>query len=350
MTHLVRSFVVMFMLVTAASAAEPIQWRQLALLPDARGFAGQFVGTSHDRLLLYGGTNFPDKPVWEGGIKKWYRDVFVLDDLDAEWKKVGTLPGDRAVGYGVALPHGDGFLVLGGADAAKHFDQCFLLSYDGTKLATTDLPPLPKPCAYSCGARIGDVVYVAGGIERPDSQRAMRTFWALDLTKLSEGWKALPTWPGPPRQLAVAAVHDGAFYLMSGCDLYPGPDGTPLRQYLRDLYRYEPATQIWTKLADVPTSVVAAPSPAISTHGQIVIFGGDDSTTLGFRPPEKHPGFPRNVWTYDVQGNRWERNGDPRFIPVAVPLVEWKQGWVAASGEIRPAVRSREVWYLRASK
>lgn len=331
-------------------AAEPIQWRQLSPLNDERGFAGQFVGTSGGRLLLYGGTNFPGKPVWEGGAKGWYRDVFVLDDLDAVWKKIGPLPDDRAVGYGVALPHAEGFVCLGGADDKKHYDQVFLLSCNGSKLNTRELPALPKTCAYSCGAKIGDVVYVAGGLERPDSQRTMKTFWSLDLNDVATGWKALPTWPGPPRQLAVAAVHDGAFYLMSGCDLYPGPDAVPLRQYLRDMYRYAPSTQTWTKLADLPTSVVAAPSPAMSFKNQIVVFGGDDSTTLGFKPPEKHPGFPRNVWSYDVQRDTWQRVGEPQFIPVAVPLVAWKEGWVAASGEVRPAVRSREVWFVKPTR
>lgn len=325
------------------------QWKQLASLPDERGFAGQFVGMSQNRLLLYGGTNFPGKPVWEGGVKKWYRDVFALDDLDAEWKKIGELPGERAVGYGVALSGGDGILCLGGADDKRHHADCFLLNYDGTKLTTTDLPPLPQTCAYMCGAKFGYKVYVAGGLEKPDSQRTMKTFWCLDLERPSQGWQALPTWPGPPRQLAVAAMLGGSFYLMSGCDLYPGPDATPLRQYLRDMYRYDPGSQKWTKLADVPTSVVAAPSPAMSFGDRIVVFGGDDSTTLGFRPPEKHPGFPRNLWSYDVERDRWTRVGEPQFIPVAVPLVEWKRGWVAASGEIRPAVRSREVWYLRAT-
>ena len=28
-------------------------------------------------------------------------------------------------------------------------------------------------------------------------------------------------------------------------------------------------------------------------------------------------------------------------------LVKWKDGYVAASGEIRPAVRSREAWYVK---
>src|SRR5262245_2039363 len=86
-------------------AAEPtLDWKRLADLNDPRGFAGQFVGVSHDRLLLYGGTNFPDKPVWDGGVKAWYRDVFVLDDLVGAWKKLGPLTGERPVGYGVSLP------------------------------------------------------------------------------------------------------------------------------------------------------------------------------------------------------------------------------------------------------
>lgn len=334
---------------SVAISAEPtgdLTWRKLADLNDPRGFAGQFVGVSNGKLLLYGGTNFPDKPVWDGGVKGWYRDVFVLDDLDAEWKKVGPLPGERAVGYGVSLPYEDGFLCIGGADDVKHVTDVFVLTYDGKELKTRELPKLPKPCAYMNGGRIGDTVYLAGGIDKPDAVKTMRTFWSLDLKNLDAGWQELEPWPGLPRMLAVSAVHDGKFYLMSGVDLFPDAAGKPMRIYHRDSYRYEPGKG-WTTLADAPTPIVAAPSPSMTAGDRIIVFGGDEGRLLGFKPMEKHPGFPKTIWTYDVKNDSWTNIGEPPFIPVAVPLVKWKDGYVAASGEIRPAVRSRETWWVR---
>jgi len=94
-----------------------LTWKQLASLEGTQGFAGQFVGISNGRLLLYGGTNFPDKPIWDGGAKRWYRDVYVLDEPNAKWRKVGALDDRRPSGYGVSLTTPHGIVCLGGPHA-----------------------------------------------------------------------------------------------------------------------------------------------------------------------------------------------------------------------------------------
>jgi N-acetylneuraminic acid mutarotase len=327
-----------------------LEWNPLPSLSDLKGFAGQFVGVANNRLLLYGGSNFPDTPVWSGGTKRWYRDAFVLDKPDGTWRMIGALDESRPVGYGVSLPTADGkILCIGGADAVRHYDTVFVLGLEGDKLTTIDLPKLPKPCAYTAGAILGGKVYVAGGIDRPDATRGMHTFWSLDLAKPESGWQELPTWPGRGRMLATVAVDGEYLYLTGGCDLTSDIDGKPLRLYLPDTFRYSPKTG-WEKLADAPVGIVAAPTPALTAAGHVIVFGGDDSTNLGFKPPEKHPGFPNNVYAYDVKHDRWTRIGATPFVPVATPLVKWLDGHVVASGEIRPGVRTREVWLVKPLK
>ena len=323
-------------------------WDRLPDLNDPRGFAGQFVGTIQNKLVLVGGTNFPDKPVWDGGIKGWYHDAYVLDAPNSEWRKIGKLPETRAVGYGVSISTDAGLLCIGGADATKHLTDVFLLTLDGDELKTRDLPPLPSPCAYLSGAQIGGTVYVAGGIAKPDAVRTMRTFWSLDLKNLDAGWQVLEPWPGNGRMLAVTAAVDGSFYLSGGCDLHPGPDGKPMRAYQNDSFRYTPGRG-WTKIATAPTGIVAAPVPAVVAGKSIIVFGGDDGSSLGHKPPQDHPGFPKNVYRYDTAADQWQWIGKAPFVPVATPVVKWHGGWVVASGEIRPAVRSRDVWMLRVS-
>ncbi len=327
-------------------SAVKLQWDRLPDLNDPRGFAGQFVGTFNNKLVLLGGTNFPDKPVWDGGIKGWYHDAYVLDAPQSTWRKIGKLPETRAVGYGVSISTEEGLLCIGGADATKHLTDVFYLTLDGDELKTRDLPPLPSPCAYLSGAQIGSTVYVAGGIAKPDAVRTMRTFWSLDLKNLDAGWQVLEPWPGNGRMLAVTAAVDGSFYLSGGCDLHSGPDGKPMRAYQNDSFRYTPGRG-WTKIATAPTGIVAAPVPAVVEGKQIIVFGGDDGSRLGHKPPQDHPGFPKNVYQYDTTTDHWERIGAAPFVPVATPVVKWHGGWVVASGEIRPAVRSREVWMLK---
>jgi N-acetylneuraminate epimerase len=332
----------------ATTSREPrLDWRKLPTLNDPQGFAGQFVGVADKRLLLYGGSNFPDTPVWAGGTKVWYRDAFVLDNPQSTWRKIGSLDDSRPVGYGISLPTPDGnILCVGGADAKRHYDSVFILALDGDKLVTFDMPKLPKPCAYSAGALLGGKIYVVGGIDKPDATRGMRTFWSFDLTDPKAVWQELPPWPGRGRMLATVAVNGDYLYLTGGCDLTSDIDGKPLRLYQRDTFRYSPKTG-WQKLTDAPVGIVAAPTPALTVGEHVIVFGGDDSTHLGFKPPDKHPGFPNNVYAYDVTADRWTQIGKSAFVPVASPLVKWLDGHVVASGEIRPGVRTREVWLVK---
>jgi N-acetylneuraminate epimerase len=322
-----------------------LSWKQLASLEGTQGFAGQFVGVSNGRLLLYGGTNFPDKPIWDGGAKRWYRDVYVLDTPEAKWRKVGALDERRPSGYGVSLTTHHGIVCIGGADADKHYDDAFILNYDGEKLTTRDLPKLPLRCAYLAGASSGGHVYVAGGIEKPDSTEALHKFWTLDLRD-PKHWVELPAWEGPGLLLPTLSVRSGNVVLTGGCALSRGDDGKPVRApYSKATWLYR-ADRGWNRQHDAPTGLVASPSPPIRTGGRMILFGGDDGSQLG-TPPEKHLGFPREVYSFDVARNEWRRAGNTPFAPVTTPVVPWRGGFVVVSGEIRPSVRSIETWFVR---
>ncbi|MFM8470818.1 MAG: galactose oxidase, partial [Limisphaerales bacterium] len=248
-------------------AATPADWKQLPSLPDKEGFASMFAGVSRGALLAAGGANFPDKKPWEGGKKIWYDTVFVLEKPDGAWKVAGKLP--RPLGYGVSVTHGGGVVCVGGNDANGHRAECFVLTvgYAGPTanqlepfIQTMPLPPLPQPIANLNGALLGNTLYVAGGIAKPDSTSTLKKFFALDLAAKTPAWRELEPWPGPARMLAVAAVQDGSFFLVSGADLSAGPDGKPVRTYLRDAYRYT-SGKGWQRIADLPRAAGAAPSP-----------------------------------------------------------------------------------------
>jgi N-acetylneuraminic acid mutarotase len=194
---------------------------------------------------------------------------------------------------------------------------------------------------------VGRTIYVAGGIETPDATSTLNVFWALDLSKLKPQWQELPPWPGPARMLAVAAALGGSFFLAGGTDLVAGSDGKPQRIYLKDAYRYTPA-QGWKRIADLPRPSVAAPSPA-PTLGEtmFLILGGDDGTKVGFQPLDQHPGFPGEMLAYDVSLDRWAVMGTAPVSHVTTPAVWWRSQIVIPSGEVRPGVRSPEVWVAK---
>jgi N-acetylneuraminate epimerase len=323
---------------------EPLRWMKLPPLPDKHGFAGAFAGVSNGGLIVAGGANFPDQPVWEGGKKHWSDKIFVMETPDGQWQSGGALP--TLIGYGVSVTTDKGLLCIGGADAGRHYSEVFLLEWIAGKIKRTAAPSLPQPGAYASGAKLGNVIYVAGGTATPTATQALKTFWSLDLSKRDARWQELPAWPGRERMLSVAAAQGGAFYLFSGVSLSAAPDGSPQRTYLKDAYRYEPG-EGWTRIADLPSPVVAAPTPAAAFgKTQILIFGGDDGSKAGFQPIKDHPGFSRRVLVYHTDSNQWTEAGAGEAAHVTTALTEWRGGFVIPSGEVRPGVRSPAVWFI----
>ncbi len=322
-----------------------LRWRKLPPLPDPHGFAGAFAGVSHNALIVAGGANFPDQPVWEGGKKFWSDKIFVLEKPDGQWQSGGALP--KPLGYGVSITTDKGLVCIGGADAERHYNEVFLLEWSAGKIKRTTLPALPQACAYASGAQVGKVIYVADGTATPTATQALKAFWALDLSERHPQWRELATWPGPERMLSVAAAQGGAFYLFSGVSLSAAPDGSPKRTYLKDAYRYEP-NKGWARIAELPHPVAAAPTPAAALNkSQILIFGGDDGSKAGFQPVQAHPGFAQRILAFHTDNNQWTEAGEGEAAHVTTAMAAWRGGFVIPSGEVRPGVRSPAVWFIQ---
>ncbi len=319
---------------------EILPWKNLPALPDAKGFAGSFAGVSAGALLVAGGANFPGRPPWEGGVKTWHDRIFVLEQPTASWHPAGHLP--RPSAYGLSFSTTGGVVMVGGGDATRNFADVSLAQWDGVAVKFTALPALPAPLALAAGALVDRTVYVAGGLDRPDAKEARRIFLSLDLDQPAAGWRTLDPWPGAERFLAAGAACDGAFYLFGGARLVPDAHGQPRRDWLRDAWRYAPGAG-WTRLADLPRPVVAAPSPAPVIGGKILLLGGDDGAQID-TPPAQHRGFPRAVLAYDVRADRWAETGPVPFSLVTTPAVIWRGLIVIPGGEARPGIRSPAVW------
>lgn len=345
-----RPFAVLCLIALSLSAplrAQPIPamvpslpWKELPTLPDREGFAGSYAGVSGGALIVAGGANFPDKLPWEGGTKIWYDRVFVLEPSSTAWRDAGRLP--HAGGYGVSVNTPEGFVLLGGGDASRNFDEVWLARWDGKTVTFTAWPRLPKPLAMAAGAIVGRTVYVAGGLDRPDATTAQNAFFALDLDRLSSGWRTLPTWPGPDRFLATAGADDGAFFLFSGARLVADGTNKPAREWLHDAYRYTPAVG-WKRIADLPRVAVAAPSPAPAVNGRLLVIGGDDGSQVALAPTA-HQGFPRDILAYLPSDDTWSNAGEVPFSLVTTTLAVWRGQIVVPGGEARPGVRSPRVW------
>jgi N-acetylneuraminic acid mutarotase len=330
---------------SAPGADDPgvLVWEKLPAIPDAEGFAGAFAGVSNGALIVAGGANIPGEKWGDTFRKQWYDSVFVLEKPDGEWRSGFKMP--RTLGYGVSVTAERGVVCIGGSDSQRHHADVFLLEWRDGRIVTTALPALPKPCANMCGALVGKVIYVAGGIETPDATTSLKTFWSLDLAAAAPRWESLDPWPGPERMLAVAGVIGDSFCIFSGAKL-KAADGKAVREFLRDAYRFTPGKG-WVRLADMPRAAVAAPSPALTVGAKLRIATGDDGARVDFAPVREHPGFPRDVLEYDSARDAWSVAGEVPFSRATVTAVEWRGRYVIPNGEVRPRVRTPEVSALR---
>lgn len=343
--------------------SEQLQWGQLPALPDSIGFAGSFAGVSNGALVAAGGANFGRGGTpWNGASKTWYDQTYVLEEPKGEWKKAGKLP--RPLGYGVSVSWKDGLICIGGSNAAGHYADVFILHYKNGEISSEALPPLPKTNANACGAVIGNIVYLAGGMESPDSKTSEKIFWSLDLSQKEKKWQELPAWPGPSRMMAVAGVQNGMFYLFGGGELFADEQGRQQRRFLNDAYQYNPEKG-WTKLADLPMPAVAAPSPAFDAgDAGLLVLGGDNGKYFDQNDNlrENHPGFSDKIWAYHPESNSWSDFGtipvdkkpdaaanpnNSTWAPVTTPLVVWNGDLILPGGEARPGTRTPRI--LKAS-
>lgn len=338
---------------------DPIVWSKLPPLPDPEGFAGMFAGVSNGALIVAGGANFPDGLPWEGGRKVWYDRIYVLESPRSDWKVADRrLPTPLA--YGVSVTYGDGVVIIGGGDGSINSRLVFRLKWDEGAVVVEQLPSLPVPLAEMGGALVGNVVYVAGGMESPTATSASSGFFALDLSRGPAGrWERLPSWPGPARMQPVAGSLHGAFYLMSGRAIAPERDAagnekaSQVLPLLTDAYRFVPGTTLsegnWETLPVMPRAVVAAPSPAPQVgQSHLLLLGGITTEMAAHTDMPTYPPFHNGVLAYHAGRNEWVEldpmpDGASR---VTAPTTRWNSNWIIASGERAPGVRSPDVYGL----
>jgi len=333
-----------------------LKWEELPAIPDKEGYAGMFAGVSNGALIALGGANFPDKMPWEGGIKKWYNNIYILEKNGEAWKLADAkLP--QPMAYGVSVTYEDRIILVGGSDAKQHYADVHTVRYEKGKIQLDTLVSLPFPLANMTGTLVGNVLYIAGGNTTPEGP-PQHCFLALDLTvkPSNRHWQVLDAWPGPPRIQAVSASLQGHFFLFSGVDMTQKADSTSERLILKDAYRFVPtykggqfAGGQWKKLSDMPRGVAAGPSPAPTTGSDHILFpGGLDGTTAKHNDPATFPGFVTDLQAYHIESNSWLDFGDlPKGdTRVTAPVVNWDGQWVVLNGEKGPGKRSPQVFSL----
>lgn len=325
-----------------------------------RGVAGPFVGRVAGKLVIAGGSNFPDKPLWQGGEKRFYDTIRILGtDKDGSFQWVETairLPEPGAGGASVTVD--DVLYLFGGSNTEGTTDRCLKLAWNGEtgQPEIFPLPKLPEPLSFSAAAAHNGVVYLAGGYTDEKSGAVSNRFLALDLKQSGTdrfAWRTLPSWGGPARALSVCAIqNDGdgkAFYLFGG----RGADASGRLVEWGDAWRYRIGTGGWSPVENIdktPFHFAAATAAAAGTS-HILFFGHAGSKAhreLLDEPGGDFPGFSNEIHAFNVVTNKMfllGRTAEP--LPLVTPSVSWQGGFVLASGESGPGRRSSAVLQIK---
>lgn len=387
-----------FQFAFAQDAPNRLKWNELPPLPDKIGFNGSFIGLQEDNLIVGGGANFPDAPVWEGGAKRWYDRIFVLKRNvkgEYEWLHDPSWKLLRPIGYGVALEGLGGLICMGGGNEEGVYRDVFLMKYVEDErqghFEFETLPALPFPMVSMSGDKLGDQIYLAGGFDK-NGGAATKRFVSLDLSKKGSKdfvWQVLEAWPGPARiNPVVVAQNDGKtdkLFLMSGRNFDPdSPDPHTLHS---DVYAYNPFAQTWKQLGDIPSNqtpgieggfIGAAPALAVG-GSHILIFGGaggerrhllqrmtlgkeidslelvlqnGSSPTLLARLDSlqsldsrlvQQTRFSRTIWAYHTITDTWVKAGEfTKPTQVVTRAVKSGDEILITGGEIGPGVRTTQ--------
>lgn len=346
--------------VSPASGNPPADssWKLLPPIPDPVGFAGMFAGSAHGRLFAGGGSQFPDKPLWEGGVKAYSDRVFVFDAENNAWRELPSrLP--MPIAHAASAPYGDSVIVAGGVNDSGALHGVYLVTLTEDELSVQQLPDLPHPLVYGAGAMVGDVFYVVGGVTDPASTEPSGEVWALSLSGPVESrqWRRVADFPGTAGIVPGAGSDGHCLYVFGGMAFATDEEGKKKPSPLASVFRYNPKADTWTPLADIPQPRVGASSPVpFLPDGKFLLAGGYGTVFAG--PQKNHPGFEAETFIYDLAGGHWmpgpalpcERhiNPDSTTSPgpepmVAAPAVIWRGRVVIIGGEVRPGTRTPAV-------
>ena len=337
----------------SVTAQPALEWNKLPELPGSKGWAGMYAGVSHGTLVCMGGANFPEKLPWEGGKKKWYREIYVLKDGKNWIKSAQKLA--IAAAYGVSVSYENKIILVGGSNVEGHLRRVVGYECRGNTFESSDYPDLPIPLANMTGTLLNDIMIVAGGSSSPAGP-PLKKCYLLDLKNPKSGWVEITPWPGQERIFPVCAAFENKFYLFGGETMAFNALGEKHRLILQDGYSLHLEKQgnrwltDWQILSPMPHGASAA-GAILPVLGDFcfLFWGGVDAMTALHGSSATHPGITDSLLYYFPKTDTWKYGGRQMGIParVTLPVVFWRNQWIYLSGEVRPGVRTPSVVGVR---
>jgi N-acetylneuraminic acid mutarotase len=283
------------------AASTPLQaasaWRRLPPMPTARQNMASTV---------------LDGTIWVvGGLESASRGSQRIEGYDPVingWKSGPDLPvrlhHEMAVTYKDELVVIGGWIPKGSDPSAVTSGRVFALR--GGKWV--NLPSLRRPRAAGAAAVVGDRIVVTGG---QADDRLVDTTEVFDGKQWRDGAKM------PTAREHLAAASDGRFvYAVGGRALSPDKNSAALE-------RYEPASDRWQRLPDMPTA--RGGLGAAIAHGHLIAVGGE-SPTDAFG----------DVESYNLASKKWSSAPSMRTPRHGIAVAAIDRSLYALGGAPRP--------------
>ncbi|MGB7158838.1 MAG: kelch repeat-containing protein, partial [Tepidisphaeraceae bacterium] len=236
-----------------------IDWDTVAPNPVARAESNGAV--VNGKLYVLGGLY-----VENGKILAMKRSD-VYDPATNTWTRIKDCP-DKVTHSGVVVV-GDTIWLVGGyfgdhpGPGGKK-----VWKYNTTTDTWSRGPDLPNSRGAGGAALLNNKIYFFGGMGH-DRTWESASHWVLDLNNQSAGWVSKAPLPNPRNHTTGIAIN-GYVYCIGG---QYGQEEDQIAQ--RDVHRYDPATDTWQKVADLPTVRSHINSSTFAWNGKIMIIGGE---------------------------------------------------------------------------
>lgn len=293
------------------------------------GRAGMFCGRIGEVLVFAGGANFPEGSPAQGGSKTWWDDAYCYNTKTGTWKRYeGVLPASAA--YGACVETSGGILCAGGCNDGGCLDRVWLLKLGADGVPCCEArPSLPAPLSNMAWAQVGSTLYLAGGIDSMEHPAALRVFYSLDLSDPHAVWQTQEPWPEGARAFAVGAAQsdglDNCFYLFGGRD-FRGDSPWTVRT---DAWAYNPRLRSWSRVPGEFPVMAGTAKPLGTNH--ILLVGGALEGNIRYNGLRLYHTVTSTLTEIPVEGVE---------IPVTSTLMDMDDGFLLASGEVAPFLRT----------
>ena len=326
--------------------------QDIGLSPDCtpgyeKGVSAPFAGVVEGRFITAGGANFPDKPVVEGGVKKYYSDILCLEG--DQWSRVGQMPAPAAYGGSMSL---DGRLYfVGGNDGSRIMSEVYSVALVDGSFVLNEEAPLPVAIEQAGYAADSQAMYVFGGIAPDGTNSKVLEGKVVDGSVV---WSEIADMPEPLVQ-PVAMAYGDRLYVWGGFD--PASKLVPLKGWCLDK-----ASGQWREIAGAPDGQTFVGASAVVTEGKLAVIGGVNNEVFAWgisvsspeeryrymtmEPEEYH--FNKALRLFDPESETWSVPGEDQALALAgAGFASDGESLFVLGGELKPGVRTPKAWKIK---